>query len=248
MIPLLLLALAPSAEPAPWEKDEAAHLANIKQLTTDFVRAGEGYFSPDGTKIIFQAEEKDTGNPFYQIFMQDLTTGKLPPRQPRRRPDDLRLLPPRRQEDHLRQQPPDPDAKKHQAAEYKQREDDRAEGHPPPLLVGLRPHMKIFEADLDGGNLKCLTPDAKVYNAEGSYSADGKQIVFCSGHGGQPGAVHHGRRRHEVAATDQARRTATTAGRSSRPTARRSSSAATARRRTTCSSTSSTPTAPARRR
>src|SRR2546422_11350124 len=64
------------AEPADWEKAESAHLKNIRQLTKDYVRAGEGYFSPDGRTIIFQAEEKDTGNPFYQIFTQDLATGK----------------------------------------------------------------------------------------------------------------------------------------------------------------------------
>ena len=49
----------------------------VAQVTDGFVRAGEGYFSPDGKKIIFQAEEKDTGNPFYQIFVMDLATGKL---------------------------------------------------------------------------------------------------------------------------------------------------------------------------
>src|SRR5271163_1838164 len=73
---LLTLALAPAAQPDDWKAAEAAHLQNIKQVTFDFVRAGEGYFSPDGKKIIFQAEEKDTGNPFYQIFVLDLATGK----------------------------------------------------------------------------------------------------------------------------------------------------------------------------
>src|ERR1051325_7529844 len=65
---LLSLALSPAQPADDWKAAEAAHLKNIKQLTSDFVRAGEGYFSPDGTKIIFQAEEKGTGNPFYQIF------------------------------------------------------------------------------------------------------------------------------------------------------------------------------------
>src|SRR5262245_61424500 len=75
----LLLSLALTAgQPADdWTKPEAAHLKNIKQVTESFVRAGEGYFSPDGKKIIFQAEEKDTGNPFYQIFVMDLETKKF---------------------------------------------------------------------------------------------------------------------------------------------------------------------------
>jgi Tol biopolymer transport system component len=44
--------------------------------------------------------------------------------------------------------------------------------------------MKIYESNLDGTDLKCLTPDAKVYTAEGSYSADGKKIVYSSGTSG----------------------------------------------------------------
>ena len=39
--------------------------------------------------------------------------------------------------------------------------------------------MDIFKADLDGKNLVRLT-DADGYDAEGSYSPDGKQIVFTS--------------------------------------------------------------------
>ena len=38
----LMLALAVGADPAPWDRDEAAHLTNVRQLTADFVRAGEG--------------------------------------------------------------------------------------------------------------------------------------------------------------------------------------------------------------
>src|SRR6516165_4914139 len=71
-----LACLALAAESSDWQKLEAVHLKNIRQVTHDFVRAGEGYFAPDGKQIIFQAEEKDTGNPFYQIFMMDLASGK----------------------------------------------------------------------------------------------------------------------------------------------------------------------------
>jgi Tol biopolymer transport system component len=43
--------------------------------------------------------------------------------------------------------------------------------------------MDIFEASPDGSNLKRLT-DAVGYDAEGSFSPDGKQIVFCSNRDG----------------------------------------------------------------
>src|SRR4051812_48532112 len=59
-----------------WMAQEAEHLKNIKQVTFGFVRAGEGYFSPDGKWIIYQAEEKGD-NPFYQQFVQELDTGKF---------------------------------------------------------------------------------------------------------------------------------------------------------------------------
>ena len=39
--------------------------------------------------------------------------------------------------------------------------------------------MDIFQANLDGSNLKRLTKE-HAYDAEGSYSSDGKYIVFCS--------------------------------------------------------------------
>lgn len=184
MLPLLLLALTPTAEPAPWDQAEATYLSNIKQLTSDFVRAGEGYFSPDGSKIIYQAEQKDTGNPFYQIFLQDLKTGKYHRVSPGLgrttcsyfRPDGKRVI--------FASSHEDPNVKSQQEAEYKQREEDRKKGIRRRYSWDFDPHVKIYESDLDGGNRKCLTPDAKVYTAEGSYSADGKQIVYSAGNAG----------------------------------------------------------------
>lgn len=181
---LLTLALAPAADPEDWKAAEATHLKNIKQLTTDYVRAGEGYFSPDGTKIIFQAEEKDTGNPFYQIFIMDLKTGKatrISPGVGRTtcgyfHPDGKKVL--------FASSHSDPDAKKQQEAEFKQREEDKKKGMPRRYSWDFDPHMKIYEATLDGTGLKCLTPNAKVYTAEGSYSADGKRIVYSAGNAG----------------------------------------------------------------
>src|SRR2546430_17404306 len=120
---LALLAALAVAEPMDWKQQEAAHLKNIRQVTHDFARAGEGYFSPDGKQIIFQAEEKETGNPFYQIFTMDLESGKVRRVSPGVgkttcsyfAPDGRKII---FASTHL-----DPDAKKHDEKEYKQREE-----------------------------------------------------------------------------------------------------------------------------
>src|SRR5262245_33773584 len=76
---LLSALLVPAGDSADWTKAESVHLQNIRQLTFDdaFARAGEAYFSPDGKTILFQAEEKGSDNPFYQIFSMDLATKKF---------------------------------------------------------------------------------------------------------------------------------------------------------------------------
>ena len=53
---------------------EAGFLKNVRQVTSSFVKAGEGYFSPDGKRIVYQAITKDY--PFYQIYIQSLEGGR----------------------------------------------------------------------------------------------------------------------------------------------------------------------------
>ena len=178
---LLALALAPGADPDDWKAAETAHFKNIKQVTFDFVRAGEGYFSPDGTKVIFQAEEKGTGNPFYQIFVMDLKTGKPVRISPGTGRTTCGYFHPCGEKVIFASSHGDPDAKKHQEAEIVQRAEDAKKGTRRRYSWDFDPHMKIYEAKLDGTGLKCLTPDAKVYTAEGSYSADGTKIVYSAG-------------------------------------------------------------------
>jgi Tol biopolymer transport system component len=71
----------------------------------------------------------------------------------------------------------------HQAEEYQRREEDRRAGRHRNYQWDFDPYLDIFEANPDGTGLKRLT-DAKGYDAEGSYSSDGKQIVFCSNRDG----------------------------------------------------------------
>lgn len=161
-----------------WQKQEAAYLKNIRQVTQNFIRAGEGYFSPDGTKIIFQAEEEGE-NPFYQMFVMDLKTGATRRVSPGAGKTTCGYFHPTKDRILFASSHLDPDAKKHYALEFKQREEEKATKKRRRYVWDFDPFMEIFESNLDGSGLKRLT-NSPGYDAEASYSADGKQIVFCS--------------------------------------------------------------------
>jgi Tol biopolymer transport system component len=160
---------------------EEKFLSNIRQVTNGFVKAGEGYFSPDGKQIVYQAQPLDY--PFYQIYTQRLgATGDAP--RPKRistgrgrttcsyfSPDGKRIL---FASSHL-----DPKLDETEAAERKQQEEDKKSGVRRRYKWDFDPYMDIFEADLDGNILRRLT-DTQGYDAEGAYSKDGKLIAFCS--------------------------------------------------------------------
>ena len=230
---------APPATPAETAA-EAKHLKNIRQVTSGFAKAGEGYFRPDGKAIIFQAAQP--GEDDYQIYTLDLAPGAKPVLVSTGQGQvHVQLLPPRRQVDPLRLDPPrprpreggTPDPKAAKGPAYSRSERYRWD---------FDPAMDIFRADPDGSNLVRLT-DAPGYDAEGSYSPDGKQIIFTSFRDGDAEIyIMDADGKNPRRITDKPR--GTTAARSSRPTASRSSTGATARRTTCSSSTSTTPRGP----
>lgn len=160
-------------------EQEAVHLGNIHQETFGLPRAGEGYFSPDGRYIIYQAYP--VGYPFYQIYVQPVDE-----RVPRRispgrgrttcayfTRDGEKLL---FASAHNR-----PDL----AEEEKRARDIEAAGGRRHYQWDFDPWMDIYTANFDGTDLVRLT-DAEGYDAEGSYSFDGQHIVFTSTRDGDP--------------------------------------------------------------
>jgi TolB protein len=173
MILVLLAAAAASAQ----DSIEGKTLTNFRQVTSGMQKAGEGYFSPDGQSIIYQAVPLDYM--FYQIYTQPLAGGRPKLVSTGRgrttcsyfSPDGKKLL---FASSHL-----DPKLADTEAAEKAQIEADKAAGVRRRYKWDFDPYTDIFEADLDGKILRRLT-DAKGYDAEGAYSKDGKQIAFCS--------------------------------------------------------------------
>ena len=156
------------------ELKEADFLSRTRQLTLEGRRAGEGYWSPDGAKLVFQSERVE-GNPFYQIFELDLTSGKSRQISPGAgkttcsfyHPNQSRIL---YASTHL-----DPKA----ADEQREELELRASGKERRYAWDYDEHFDLFVHDLQSGKDERLT-EALGYDAEGSYSPDGKWIAFTS--------------------------------------------------------------------
>src|ERR1700752_4092065 len=74
---LLILIVAPLAgQQAAGPPQEREFLSRIRRLTVEGRRSGEGYWSPDGKRIVFQSE-REPGNPFYQIYVLDMGSGDV---------------------------------------------------------------------------------------------------------------------------------------------------------------------------
>ena len=154
-------------------------------MTFGFARAGEGYFSPDGRSIVFQAVPPVPMSIFhsprpnedgYQIYMAELETDALPKLISTGkgrctcayfRPDGKALL---FSSNHL-----DPDVDQltpPRGPAYSRTERYRWE---------FPEHTDIFVRDLTHADAPLLRlTDTPGYDAEASYSADGQLIAFTS--------------------------------------------------------------------
>lgn len=164
----------PTISPFNDSENEASLLSNIRQLVTGSLRSGEGYFSADGQRFIYQSEQPGN-NPFYQIFLLDLTSGVSSRVSPGIGLTTCAWIHPLEDKVMFSSTHADPDSLAKQAEEIS----IRASGVSRPYGWDYDRHYDIYQADADGGNLVNLT-NADGYDAEGSYSTDGTQILFAS--------------------------------------------------------------------
>lgn len=154
--------------------NETILLGGIRQLTFAGKRAGEGYFSADGKKMIFQSEREED-NPFYQIYLLDLETGDIERVSPGQGKTTCAWIHPDGKKVLFASTHDDPDALAEQEAEFEQRESGQQRRY----SWDYDEYYEIYEYDLETEAYTNLT-NATGYDAEGAYSPDGSKIVFGS--------------------------------------------------------------------
>jgi Tol biopolymer transport system component len=153
------------------EKD---FLSRIRRLTFDGRRAGEGYFSPDGKRMVFQSEREE-GNPFYQIYELDRTTGESRRVSPGIGKTTCSFFQPGTGSVLFASTHHDPRSSELQKTELEL----RAAGKERRYSWDYDPEMDLYVLDRVSGDLRRLT-NVRGYDAEGSYSPDGEWVVFSS--------------------------------------------------------------------
>ncbi|MBU6320683.1 MAG: M28 family peptidase [Alphaproteobacteria bacterium] len=149
-------------------------ISNARQLTFDGLRAGEGYFSADGSMMIFQSE-RETDNPFYQMYLMDLETGDVRRVSPGHGKTTCGWIHPEKNRVLFASTQDDPAARKKMADEIAFRKSGQTRRY----SWDYDPTYDIQEFDLKTNRYRNLTR-TPGYDAEGAYSPDGSRIVFAS--------------------------------------------------------------------
>ncbi|HPI40636.1 MAG TPA: biopolymer transporter Tol, partial [Pseudobdellovibrionaceae bacterium] len=149
-----------------------------RQLTFVGTRSGEGYFSTNGQWMIFQSERQNE-NPFYQIYLMDLKSGKTHKVSQDSGKTTCAWIHPNLKKVLYSSTHLDPDFKK----KVKEEEEKRKNPIQGKYSWGFDEYFDIYETDFYGKNIKRLT-NSLGYDAESSYSPDGRWIAFASNRNG----------------------------------------------------------------
>ena len=160
-----------AAQPQPQERD---FLSRVRRLTIEGRRAGEGYWSKDGKQLVFQSE-RESGNPFYQIYLMDMETGNTSRVSPGTGKTTCSFINPETGDILFASTHHDPRSRQLQEEELK----FRASGQERRYSWDYDPEMELYVRSKQTGMYRRLT-NKRGYDAEASYSPDGQWIVFAS--------------------------------------------------------------------
>lgn len=200
---LTLILLSPFLSASLWQSTTALEKTNdpianstpfplisqSHQLTFEGPRSGEGYFNKDGTELIFQSE-RFQGNPFYQIYKMNLSTGKTDLLSTGKGQTTCAWIHPNGKKVLFSSTHLDPKFDAKVKAELALRKQPSQK-----YSWSFDENYDIFEKDLKSGKLKNLT-HTLGYDAEGDYSPDGQWIVFASNRAGFNTALNETDRKH----------------------------------------------------
>ena len=147
------------------ENKEKDLLKNIRQLTFEGEKSGEAYFSPNGKKIIFQSIRNN--NKFYQIYTMNSDGSEIKMVSTGRGKTTCAYFSPNGKHIIFASSHLDPNSEKEEENKGKSYKWD------------FEKSLDIFQAEPDGSALKQLTA-SPGYDAEGTFSNNGKKIVFTS--------------------------------------------------------------------
>jgi Tol biopolymer transport system component len=167
-------AAAAGAQAPASTSQERDFLTRVRRLTVEGRRAGEGYWSPDGTRLTFQSE-REPGNPFYQIYVLDFATGETKRISPGMGKTTCSFFRPGTDQILFASTHHDPKSKQYQDEELA----FRASGKERRYAWDYDAEMDIYAYAEKTGTLTRLT-NARGYDAEAGYSPDGQWIVFSS--------------------------------------------------------------------
>ena len=195
LLALLVMSPVAPAQDSAGSPGGTGMLVDPVQLTfhDQFVKAGESYFSPDGSKVIFQAVEQTSGKPpedFYAMFVADTVrdeSGRT------RSLENIRRISPEGSANTCGWfHPLDPNI-----VIFGTTLAPPSDETPPGYQRGsgryrwqFPPEMRIVVADLRNNDpatapLDTLAGDGKGYVAEGSFSPDGRHLLYTSLESGQ---------------------------------------------------------------
>src|SRR5688572_24770364 len=158
----------------PAQLQERDFLSRVRRLTVEGRRAGEGYWSPDGQRLVFQSE-REPGNPFYQIYALDFASGETKRISPGHGKTTCAFFRPGSDQILFASTHHDPKSKALQQEEI----DFRASGKERRYAWDYDPEFEIYAFAEKTRSYSRLT-NVRGYDAEASYSPDGQWITFSS--------------------------------------------------------------------